>query len=298
MLQGNAAAALPLERQRMATNRSLAQLPDAVEVGHHVGVLIANDLHEEAASIAQEYAAAFAEGDGCLGHATMAAALYSVVLAGRRAGMRDEVPLVARADTLGARALDAAPVGAAVHWDALDLLVAPALRREVHGESPVEEWRRAHEAAVRIGAGAALPVRLRLVTALLTAGERDEARTVLSALWAEAHAMGADGIAAEALRLGRRHRIPIGDGDPRPGPLDVLTEREREVLDVLTTGATNRAIAERLFISEKTVSVHVTNLLAKLGVTNRTEAAALARDLTVSLVEPGEPLGEPVSRPR
>jgi DNA-binding NarL/FixJ family response regulator len=51
------------------------------------------------------------------------------------------------------------------------------------------------------------------------------------------------------------------------------------VLDVLATGATNRAIAERLFISEKTVSVHVTNLLAKLGVTNRTEAAAVARDL-------------------
>jgi DNA-binding NarL/FixJ family response regulator len=62
----------------------------------------------------------------------------------------------------------------------------------------------------------------------------------------------------------------------------VLTEREREVLDVLTTGATNRAIAERLFISEKTVSVHVTNLLAKLGVTNRTEAAAVFKDLAVA----------------
>jgi DNA-binding NarL/FixJ family response regulator len=45
------------------------------------------------------------------------------------------------------------------------------------------------------------------------------------------------------------------------------------------TGATNRAIADKLFISEKTVSVHVTNLLAKLRVTNRTEAAAVARDL-------------------
>ena len=63
-------------------------------------------------------------------------------------------------------------------------------------------------------------------------------------------------------------------------PKEANDPRCAEVLDVLATGATNRAIAERLFISEKTVSVHVTNLLAKLGVSNRTEAAALARDLT------------------
>ena len=67
------------------------------------------------------------------------------------------------------------------------------------------------------------------------------------------------------MRLGRRHRIPIAETETVPSRLDILTAREREVLDVLATGATNRAIAERLFISEKTVSVHVTNLLAKLG---------------------------------
>jgi DNA-binding NarL/FixJ family response regulator len=98
---------------------------------------------------------------------------------------------------------------------------------------------------------------------------------------ADAKAMGMYGVLEEALRLGRRHRIPV-PGDDRPSKLDILTGREREVLDVLATGATNKAIAERLFISEKTVSVHVTNLLAKLGVTNRTEAAAVFMDLAVT----------------
>ena len=80
------------------------------------------------------------------------------------------------------------------------------------------------------------------------------------------------------MRLGRRHRVPLPDDQP-PSRLDILTAREREVLDVLAAGATNRTIAQRLFISEKTVSVHVTNLMAKLGVANRGEAAALAREL-------------------
>ena len=79
--------------------------------------------------------------------------------------------------------------------------------------------------------------------------------------------------------MAHRHRIPLPEDDQQLSRLDVLTAREREVLDVLVTGATNRAIAERLFISEKTVSVHVTNLMAKLGVSHRGEAAALAREL-------------------
>ena len=61
------------------------------------------------------------------------------------------------------------------------------------------------------------------------------------------------------------------------GPLNRLTAREREVLDLLADGATNRAIAQTLFISEKTASVHVSHVLAKLGVPNRGAAAALAR---------------------
>jgi DNA-binding CsgD family transcriptional regulator len=58
-----------------------------------------------------------------------------------------------------------------------------------------------------------------------------------------------------------------------------LTARELEVLGLLVEGRSNRQIAEQLFISNKTASVHVTNLLAKLGVHSRLEAAALARRL-------------------
>ncbi|MDN5766571.1 MAG: helix-turn-helix transcriptional regulator [Humibacillus sp.] len=49
------------------------------------------------------------------------------------------------------------------------------------------------------------------------------------------------------------------------------------MLDLIEAGATNRDIAGRLFISEKTVSIHVSHVLGKLGVKNRGEAASLAR---------------------
>ena len=52
--------------------------------------------------------------------------------------------------------------------------------------------------------------------------------------------------------------------------------RKRQILALLKTGATNRVIGRALFISERTASVHVSNILAKLGVANRTEAAQLA----------------------
>ena len=62
-----------------------------------------------------------------------------------------------------------------------------------------------------------------------------------------------------------------GDGDPFG-----LTPRERQVLALVSRGATNREIGGELFMAEKTASVHVSRILAKLDVRSRTEAAAVA----------------------
>jgi two-component system response regulator DevR len=61
-------------------------------------------------------------------------------------------------------------------------------------------------------------------------------------------------------------------------PLDVLTDQERRILDLIGEGLTNRQIGERLFLAEKTVKNHVSSLLSKLGLQRRTQAAVLVTE--------------------
>ena len=91
--------------------------------------------------------------------------------------------------------------------------------------------------------------------------------------------LGAEPLRGALEALARRGRLDLGAGVPAERTLAGLTPREVEVLRLLVEGRSNRQIAEQLFISGKTASVHVTNILAKLGVHSRLEAAATARRL-------------------
>ncbi|NSL42826.1 response regulator transcription factor, partial [Streptomyces sp. 8P21H-1] len=85
-------------------------------------------------------------------------------------------------------------------------------------------------------------------------------------------------------------RTPSAPADPA-GALG-LTGRERDVLRLVAAGRSNRQIAGELFISPKTASVHVSNILAKLGVSGRGEAAALAHRMRLF---PPEETGPPAT---
>jgi ATP/maltotriose-dependent transcriptional regulator MalT len=112
--------------------------------------------------------------------------------------------------------------------------------------------------------------------AALTGGDRDGAADRLRSAAVLAGELGAEPLAQEIALLARRGRIVI-DAGAAPGPGDFgLTGRELEVLRLVAAGRSNRDIGNELFISPKTASVHVSNILGKLGAANRGEAAATA----------------------
>ncbi|MEV5429348.1 AAA family ATPase [Streptomyces sp. NPDC052701] len=143
-------------------------------------------------------------------------------------------------------------------------------------------------------------VRFRLAEALLASGAGEDERARAGELLRLAHAvaghLGARPLADAAALLAQRARLPLArDPERAPVPADPagalgLTSRERDVLRLVTAGRTNRQIAGELFISPKTASVHVSNILAKLGVSGRGEAAAMAHRLGLF------PSGTPTSR--
>lgn len=112
--------------------------------------------------------------------------------------------------------------------------------------------------------------RLELARSLVRAGERGEAQAVLADAAAIATTIGHVPLQGSIAAFGRASGITTED---RAADDLELTARERQVLELVAEGLSNRQIGERLFISAKTASVHVSAILRKLGVATRTEAA-------------------------
>ena len=279
LTRGDAHAATPLVHETAAYAQDIGRTPWDTEVLTELELADMLDDRSGALETASSYLAQLDECDSPL---TMAGAarigFQALCLARSTPGVRT--------DELGhraARQLAQARTGLTDEWRSsyygIQLELAAAYAARYAGQSAVAQFREATALAERFGVYFALEPRLNLATELLAHGGRDEGRELLVGCWSAAHDMGAHELERRALRLATRTRVPLPQAAPRGGPLGRLTPREREVLELLATGATNKDIATTLFISEKTASVHVSNILGKLGVANRGAAAALAREL-------------------
>jgi DNA-binding CsgD family transcriptional regulator/tetratricopeptide (TPR) repeat protein len=187
-------------------------------------------------------------------------------------------------DRIEAAAQDGGPIEAAA------LLEGRAELARSRGRATAKLW----EAAAGRWEALELPYRRaiaqwREAESRAESGDRDAAAAAAAPALRTAHALGSRWLEGEIRALAGRARLALGADGPvaadtgadaggPAAPADPfgLTDRERQVLALVAQGATNRQVGETLFMAEKTASVHVSRILAKLGVRSRTEAAAVA----------------------
>jgi DNA-binding CsgD family transcriptional regulator len=166
-----------------------------------------------------------------------------------------------------------------------DLALVCAEEARLEGRPDPGRWSVAAEACRPIGNLIAVAyTRLREAEAAVeSGGERSAAAAALQEAHAIAREAGAEPMREACAALARRTRLDLfAEAEPRaaasPDPFG-LTAREREVLELVAAGRTNRQIGQELYMSEKTASVHVSRILAKLEVGSRGEAGAVAHRL-------------------
>jgi DNA-binding CsgD family transcriptional regulator/tetratricopeptide (TPR) repeat protein len=170
------------------------------------------------------------------------------------------------------------------------LLLAQAELSRLEGRSDLERWVAAAAACDRLQRPfEAAYARFRHAEALLAGGAaRAQAEQALRSAHQTAVALDAGPLRRQVELLAQRGRLRLDDhvgaaavaeAPPSPSASLGLTRREAEVLALVAAGRTNRQIGTELFITEGTASVHVSRILAKLGVAGRGEAAAIAHRL-------------------
>lgn len=186
-------------------------------------------------------------------HAEIMLSLGNLELAGEACRELDEIASGAASETLQAMAAHVRGVVALAEGRSQDALVALRRALAIWGEIGA-----AYEVArVRVGLG----------LACRAAGDEDAAVMELEAATKTFAALGATTDLA---------RVAASNQGTAPDSSHGLTGRELEVLQLVASGRTNKEIASELFISEHTVARHVQNIMAKLGVATRTEAASVA----------------------
>ena len=189
---------------------------------------------------------------------------------------------------LDAAAQEGGPVEAAWH------AVGKAEMASARGRNNAALWRAAAgkwEAISRPYPAAIM--RWREAEAAVESGDRTSAEDPARAVLDIARRLGCRWLTDEVEGLARRARLQLPDVEPLPAGTVVatadgeetpfgLTPRELQVLALIAEGATNRQIGASLFMAEKTASVHVSRILAKLGVQSRTQAAAVAHRLRLT----------------